>query len=132
MKAWLWAYGAALITIGMLDALWLGFVARDFYRTEMASVAAAEVRLGPAAAFYFLYPAGMLALAFVPAPADGLAAAMRCALVGLVAYATYDLTNWATLRQWSWALAATDVAWGTFISAAAGTAAFFAWQRAST
>jgi uncharacterized membrane protein len=131
MKAWLWAYAAALLVIGVLDGLWLGFVARDFYRNQMASIAAPEVRLVPAALFYFLYPAALLALALVPAPADGAHAAARAALVGLACYGTYELTNLATLRQWSWQLAAVDMAWGTALSAAAGVAAFLAWQRAS-
>jgi uncharacterized membrane protein len=131
MKAWLWAYGAALLAIGVLDALWLGFVARDFYRTEMASVAAPEVRRLPALAFYLLYPAGLLALTLSPAPSDFWSAVGRAALVGALCYATYDLTNLATLRQWSWRLAAADVAWGTFLSAAAGACAYVAWRRLS-
>jgi uncharacterized membrane protein len=131
MKAWAWAYIAALLAIGVLDALWLGFIARDFYRTEMASLAAPEVRVVPAVLFYLLYPVALLALALVPAPADWTQAALCAALVGLACYGTYDLTNLATLRQWSWTLAAVDMAWGTALSAAAGVAAFFAWQRAS-
>jgi uncharacterized membrane protein len=129
MKAWLWTYAAALLTIGLLDAFWLGFVARDFYRTEMASVAAPEVRYLPALLFYLLYPVGLLALAFWPAPPDLGTAVLRAALVGLVAYATYDLTNLATLEQWSWRLAAVDVAWGTLLSAAAGASAYTVWRR---
>jgi uncharacterized membrane protein len=130
MKGWLWGYAAALLVIGVLDGLWLGFVARDFYRNEMASLAAPEVRKLPAALFYFLYPAALLALALVPAPAEWTQAAARAALVGLACYGTYELTNLATLRHWSWSLAAVDMAWGTALSAAAGVAAFFAWQRA--
>jgi uncharacterized membrane protein len=129
MKSWLWAYGAALLAIGVLDALWLGYIARDFYRTEMASVAAPEVRRLPALAFYLLYPAGLLALVLWPAPPDFWSAVGRAALVGALCYATYDLTNLATLRQWSWRLAATDIAWGTLLSAAAGASAYAAWRR---
>jgi uncharacterized membrane protein len=131
LKPWLWAYAAALLTIGVLDALWLGFVARDFYRTEMGSMAAAEIRKLPAVLFYLLYPVGLLALVLTPAPAEWTGAVLRSALVGLMCYATYDLTNLATLKQWSWGLAATDIAWGTFLSAAAGSAGFLAFQRAS-
>jgi uncharacterized membrane protein len=131
MKPWLWAYAAALLTVGVLDAIWLGFVARDFYRTQIASIAATEVRLLPAGLFYLLYPAGLLALALVPTPADWTAALARSALVGLLCYATYDLTNLATLKPWSWSLALIDMAWGTLLSAAAGTAAYFAWRHAS-
>lgn len=129
IKPWIGGYLAALLAIGVLDALWLGFVARDFYRTEMASVAASEVRKLPAALFYLLYPAGLLALAFWPAPGGTLEAVGRAALVGLVCYGTYDLTNLATLRGWSGRLAAVDVAWGVCVSAAAGAAAWFVWRR---
>jgi uncharacterized membrane protein len=131
MKAWTGAYLAALLAIGVLDAIWLGFVARDFYRTEMASLAAPEVRRLPAALFYLLYPAALLALAMAPAPADWTQVAWRSALVGLACYGTYDLTNLATLRQWSWSLALVDMAWGTLLSAAAGVTASFAWRSAS-
>ncbi len=129
---WLWAYGAALLVIGVLDAAWLGLIARDFYRREMREVAAENFRKGPALAFYLLYPIALLVLSLSPLPADWGAASWRAALVGLTAYATYDLTNWATLKQWSWRLALADMAWGTFISAAAGAAAFVAWGHASS
>ena len=58
MKVWLWGYGTALLVIGVLDALWLGFIARDFYKREIGALMADTVRLGPAAVFYFGYPAG--------------------------------------------------------------------------
>ena len=129
MAAWAWAYGAALLVIGALDALWLGMLAKDFYRSEMVEVAAADVRLLPAVLFYLAYPAGLMALTLVPAPESLPGAVLRAALVGLVAYATYDLTNMATLKQWSWGLALTDTVWGTFLSAAAGGAAYWTLKR---
>jgi uncharacterized membrane protein len=127
-KPWIGAWLAALLAIGVLDALWLGFVARDFYRTEMAGVAASAVRRLPAVLFYLLYPAGLLALVLWPAPPTLWEAVVRATLVGLVAYGTYDLTNWATLREWSARLAATDIAWGCLVSAAAGAAGWSAWR----
>ena len=131
MRSWLWAYAATLLAVGVLDAIWLGLVARDFYRTEMASIALPEVRLLPAALalFYLLYPAALLALALVPVPDDWSDAAGRAALVGLVSYGMYDLTNLATLRPWSARLAAVDISWGTTLSAIAGAAGFLAWER---
>jgi uncharacterized membrane protein len=124
MMRWGLGYGAALLALGVLDGLWLGWVARDFYRQEMGVVMTDEVRKAPALAFYLLYPAGLLALALQPSPADWKGALARGALVGWVAYGTYDLTNLATLKQWSWRLAATDMAWGSFISACAAALAF--------
>jgi uncharacterized membrane protein len=122
-------YGAALLVMGVLDALWLGVIARDLYRREIGDLMAANVRILPAALFYLGYPAGIVALALQPPPDSMAMAAWRSAIVGLVAYGTYDLTNMATLRQWSVTLTLADVAWGVFASALAGTAAFAAMQR---
>ena len=129
MMRWGLAYVATLLVLGVLDGIWLGYVARDFYRQEIGAMMAEQVRKAPAVAFYLLYPVGLLALALNPMPADWKAAMMRGALVGLVAYATYDLTNLATLKQWSWRLAVTDVAWGTFISACMAVAAYLVFSR---
>jgi uncharacterized membrane protein len=124
MMLWLFAYLAALVVVGALDALWLGVIARDLYRTELAAVMVEPIRKLPAALFYFGYPIGVLALALHPLPPTWTTAVARAALVGFVAYATYDLTNLATLKAWSWKLAAIDIAWGTVLSAAAGAAAY--------
>ena len=129
INPWFYAYAAALLVLGLLDGLWLGWVARDFYRREVGDLMAAEVAKIPAAIFYFAYPAGLLALALNPLPANATAAMARAALVGLVVYGVYDLTNMATLRHWSLKLALVDVAWGVLVSAVAGTAAWFALQR---
>ena len=126
MKLWLTGYGVALLVIGALDALWLGVLARDFYRREMGDLMTDSVRLLPAAIFYFGYPAGLVTLVLTPLP-DSLGTALfKSAAFGLVAYGVYDLTNMATLRHWSVKLALTDMAWGTFISLAAGAVAFVA------
>jgi uncharacterized membrane protein len=129
MSVWWIGYGAALVVMGVLDAAWLGFIARDFYRHELGSLLSADVRLLPAALFYLGYPAGLVTLALYPQPEGPAMAAWRSALVGLVAYGTYDLTNLATLHQWSYTLTLADVGWGAVASALAGTAAFMAMQR---
>ncbi len=119
-----WGYGAALLVVGVLDGLWLGVIARDFYRSQMVAVAAENFNLVPAAIFYFMYPLGILFVALTP-PAQGWTEALgRSALLGLVAYGVYDLTNMATLKAWPLKLALTDIAWGTFITAMAGLAAY--------
>ena len=130
MTAWIWAYGAALLTLAALDGLWLGLVARTFYQREMVAVAAESFRVVPAVLFYLGYPAGLLALALHPQPATLGAAVFRAGLVGLLAYGTYDLTNMVTLKSWSVQLALVDVAWGIFISAAMGGVAYSVLQRA--
>ena len=126
-----WGYGAALITVGVLDGLWLGVIAREFYRSQMVTVAAENFNLVPAALFYFLYPLGVLFVALTP-PAQGWAQALgRSALLGMVAYGVYDLTNMATLKAWPMKLALVDASWGTFITAMAGLAAYSAMTWAS-
>ncbi len=132
MKIWLAGYGAALLVIGLLDALWLGFIAKDFYRRELGPLMADPIRIGPAAIFYFGFPAGLIALALTPLPAGLGQAVLRSALLGLVAYGVYDMTNLATLRGWTVKLALVDMAWGTAIAASAGAAAFSAmrWMAA--
>ena len=118
------AYLAALGVVGVLDAVWLGIVAARFYRRELGALLRPDVRRVPAALFYFGYPLGLLALALQPLPATLAEALARSAVLGLVAYGTYDLTNLATLKGWSRRLALLDIAWGTTVSAAAGAAAW--------
>ena len=126
MKIWLTGYGAALLVVGLLDGLWLGFIARDFYRRELGDLMADPIRMVPAAVFYFGFPAGLIALALTPMPQGLGSAVARSALVGLLAYGVYDMTNLATLKGWPVKLALVDMAWGTLIAASAGAAAFSA------
>jgi uncharacterized membrane protein len=129
MNAFLKSYAAALLVMGVLDALWLGWLARDFYRQEMGAQMADPIRWGPALLFYFGYPAALVALAVFPAGQPlGLQIA-RAALVGLVAYGVYDLTNLATLRHWPLKLAGVDAAWGTLASTISGGVAAWVAQR---
>lgn len=116
------AYVGALLVMSVLDALWLGWLARDFYQRELGALMRAEVWITPAALFYLLYPAGLVLLALWPRPAQASTALWRSALVGLVAYGSYDLTNLATLLGFSPLLALVDIAWGTSASALAGWA----------
>lgn len=126
---WLKAYGGALLAIAVLDGLWLGLLARDFYQEEMGALLAPELRIWAAAVFYFGYPAGLVALVLNPRPDRLKDAAARAALVGAMAYGTYDFTNLATLQGWTIELALVDVAWGVVVSALAGSAAWWATRR---
>jgi uncharacterized membrane protein len=131
MGPWVYGYLAALAVMGVLDALWLGWLARDFYRQELGDLMADKIRLAPAAAFYFGYPALLTALALNPLPASAGAAAWKAALVGLVAYGTYDLTNMATLKHWSLKLTLIDTGWGILASTIAGLTAYMLMQKNS-
>jgi uncharacterized membrane protein len=120
-----------LVTAGVflvLDALMLNTVLRPLFEGRIGEIRAEPLRLGPAAAFYLAYVAGLLYLVSVPALRDGdpVQALMGGAVLGFVAYGTYEFTNYAVLRDWHWSLVATDLAWGTVltaVSAWAGVAA---------
>jgi uncharacterized membrane protein len=120
-----WAYLIALVAMGVLDALWLGWLARDFYKAEIGTLMADSVRLVPAGLFYLLYPLGLVYLGLQTGPTSLLGAVARCAAVGLLAYGTYDLSNLATLRGWSLRLCLVDMAWGVVASAVAGGLAYW-------
>jgi len=113
------AYGAALLTILVLDGLWLGFVARDLYRRELGALMAESARVVPAVAFYLLFPAALVYLALFNAPAGRGEAIARGAVLGLAAYGAYDLTNLAIVRGWPVGISLIDWAWGGVIGAAA-------------
>ncbi|MGQ0673584.1 MAG: DUF2177 family protein [Hyphomicrobium sp.] len=114
------AYGAAAVTFLVLDMLWLGVVANAFYKAELGPLMAEHVNIPAAVAFYALYLVGLMIFAVSPALDDGggvARAALLGALFGFFAYATYDLTNLATLKGFGLKLALVDMAWGTFASA---------------
>lgn len=123
------SYGVAFLVLGVLDGLWLVFVARDFYQREIGALMLSEVSKLPALLFYLGYPMGLVLLALTPRPDSMALAVARCALLGLVAYGTYDLTNLATLKGWSVRLALVDTAWGAMVSAAAGAAVWWLSKR---
>lgn len=131
MKAWLAGYGTVLLVVGILDALWLGVLARDFYRRELGDMMLDTVRAVPAALFYFGYPVGLASLALSPLPSTLGDAVFRSALLGLVVYGVYDMTNLAVLRGWTWKLALVDLAWGTAVAGLAGAAAWYTMRWAA-
>jgi len=130
--AWLLA---ALVFLAM-DAVWLTLMTPWLYRAEIGALLRERFDLWPALLFYLLYVSGIVAFAIAPALRLGRAraAGWRGALLGLVAYGAYDLTNQATLRGWSWRVTLADLAWGTVatgLAALAASAACIAWRRAA-
>ena len=119
-------YALTVPLLLVADAVWLGIVARAFYRRQLGELLRPDVRWGAAVAFYLLFVAGLLVLAVGPAlERQSLArAAGLGALFGLVAYATYDLTNLATLRGFPVVVAVVDLVWGTALAAGLAAAAF--------
>jgi uncharacterized membrane protein len=131
MKTYLVAWVSTLIVFTGIDFVWLSRMADVIYRPAMGDMVLSTFRIGPAVAFYLIYTAGLTWIAVRPALASGAwtAAFVDGAIVGLVAYATYDLTNQATLKHWSTTLTLVDVAWGTLLSGVAAAAAAFIASR---
>ena len=118
-----------------IDAFWLGLVAPKFYKSQIGHLMAESANLAVAGLFYMLFVGALVYFVVEPA-ISGFALSrveggemriviLRGALFGLVTYATYDLTNFATLRDWSLLVTVVDLIWGTVLTA--GTSAFSVW-----
>jgi uncharacterized membrane protein len=128
MKKPLIAYVATLLTFLLLDGIWLGLLMAPTYRELLGSLMLEKPLLVPAAVFYGLYVIGCVVFVVLPALSWQRAAKLG-ALLGLVAYGTYDLTNWATLRGWSAQVSLLDWAWGTVATAVACTVGYLVAKR---
>lgn len=128
MKKTLTAYAAALLFIMVADGLWLGLLMPQQYQAWIGPLMREQPLLLPAAAFYLLYPAGVTVFAVWPGLERNSCqrSAALGALLGLVAYGTYDLSNLATLKGWPLQLTLVDMLWGACLSAAAAAAGFLA------
>lgn len=116
------SYIMTLVPFVVLDGLWLGLVAPKFYRSQIGFIMTKNPNWIAAVAFYLLYIAGMVV--FVTGrEGTPMQAALRGALFGLVCYATYDLTNLATLEGWPVLVTVVDLCWGAFLTATASFAA---------
>ncbi len=124
-------YAATLATMVLLDLLWLGVVAKPLYQSGIGHLMADKPNIPVAVLFYLVYAAGLLVFAVLPqaGSAGWLATAGTAALFGFFAYATYDLTNLATLRNWPLGLSVLDMAWGAAVSAASAVAGKLALDR---
>lgn len=131
MRRYLVAYGVAAVVFLALDMAWLGVIAQKLYRDEIGSLILDRPRLGPAVAFYLIYLVGVVFFAIRPALASGrwLEAMTTGATFGFIAYATYDLTNLATLKGFSAKVVMADLAWGAFVTASASIAGYLAARR---
>ena len=118
----------AAFIMGALDFVWLGFIAKKLYYSEMGKILLKKPNMFAAMLFYVVYVVGAVALVVLPALVDEsfVQALSRGALLGLVAYATYDLTNLATLKGFSPKIVVIDLLWGTFITAAVCAGSFAA------
>lgn len=123
MKTYLIAYASAVAAFIVIDGIWLGLVAKNFYADQLGDLLRPNFLVVPAAAFYLAYTAGLVFLAVRPAqPELSLAnVAMYGALIGFLAYGTYDMTNLSTLRDWPVMVSVVDLIWGTILSASVAT-----------
>lgn len=130
MTKWLYAYGASALAFVVLDAAWLTLVGPKLYKPVIGEIMTGQVRLAPAVIFYVLYVAGIVVLA-IRGAGSWREAAVLGAILGLVAYGTYALTDQAILKFWSTKLTVLDMAWGAVATAAAAAAGYWASRQAS-
>lgn len=126
MKTNLILYGLALLVFLAFDAVWLGLVAPGFYQRHLGFLLRDQPNWLAAGLFYPLFVGGLLVFVIRPARQAGSAAmALRLgAFFGLVTYATYDLTNMATVAGWPWLVTGVDLAWGALLSAVVSLVVF--------
>ena len=123
LKAW----GGTAAFILIIDAVWLGLVAKGFYARQLGELMLDQPRLSIAAIFYVMYSAVVVLLASGPAFRSGSLqdALVLGAILGFAAYGTYDITNMATLKNWPAFMSVVDMAWGAILTAAASAVGYW-------
>jgi uncharacterized membrane protein len=131
MKTMITAYLATGVAFLTVDAIWLSTMADMLYRPLLGDKLAPQFYLAPAIFFYLTYVAGIVFFAVLPALGKGglCRAVLNGAVLGLVAYGTYDLTNQATLKDWPLAITLADLLWGALVTAVGASGGFWAASR---
>ena len=121
-------YVVLLATFFAIDMLWLGGVASSFYQQQIGFLMASNINWFAAIVFYLLFVAGILFFVLVPGLEKGSLkiTLLRAAFFGLITYATYNLTNLATLKDWPVLLTVVDLLWGIFLSVSVSFVGFMA------
>jgi len=121
-------YGICMAAFFALDFVWISTATSRLYRPYLGELLSDTPNLPVAGAFYVFYVAGLIALAVIPGLREGvlMGALWRGALFGLLAYATYDLTNLATIRGWAWQVSVVDMTWGTAVTTATAVVGYYA------
>ncbi|WKZ83280.1 MAG: DUF2177 family protein [Acidimicrobiia bacterium] len=119
-------FAVALPVFFAIDMVWLGLVAKGFYRRQLGALMRTDVNWAAAIVFYLLFILGLVVFVVAPAVDAGswTEAVWRGALFGLVTYATYDLTNLATLRDWPLPMSLVDLAWGAVLASSVAVATY--------
>ena len=133
MKPFLMSWGATAFVFLVIDAIWLGLIAASFYRRQLGDLMLDQPKLDIAALFYVGYTFAIVLLAAAPAARSGslVQALLYGAVLGLAAYGTYDITNYATLKNWPQTMVVVDLIWGTVLTATAAAAGYAAYRYAS-
>ena len=122
-------YGISLVIMLVLDMIWLGSTSGILYRPQMQGLIREDIRIVPALIFYALYAFGLSYLVIYPvlfgAQVNLIDLSVKAALLGLVAYGTYDLTALAVIQGWSLKLSLIDMAWGAVVSLITANATAF-------
>jgi uncharacterized membrane protein len=126
MKTNVVAYVATFFSFLIIDFVWLSVMASRLYQPYLGDIVTTDFRPLPAALFYLIYIFGLVLFAVRPALAKGTwkTALVQGAAFGFFCYATYDLTNQATLRTWSVVITIADLIWGTLLSGVASALGF--------
>lgn len=126
LQTFLTLYAISFPLFLLCDLLWLGFIAKGFYRAQVGHLMGDIVWVA-ALLFYALFLLGLTFFATYPAATKGTfaTAVILGGLFGFFTYATYDLTNLATLKSWPLQLSIVDIMWGTFLGAFVASVAFY-------
>jgi uncharacterized membrane protein len=121
-------YLITTIAFFAIDFVWLSTATKRIYQPYLGDLLLEKPNLPVAAVFYLFYIVGLIALAIIPGlrEASVVGAVWRGALFGAIAYATYDLTNLATLNGWAWQISVIDIVWGTVLNTAVATVGYYA------
>ncbi|SDY27273.1 Uncharacterized membrane protein [Jannaschia faecimaris] len=121
-------YAATLIVFAVLDAVMLSNIMKPLFEKYLGDLIRSPINFGPAAVFYLFYIAGILFLVSLPALRDGnvLSAVIGGAVLGAVAYGTYEFTSMSIMRDWSWQMVAVDTTWGAVLTATSAGAGVWA------
>ncbi|MBR2647588.1 MAG: DUF2177 family protein [Sediminibacterium sp.] len=121
------SYLLTFIVFLVIDLTWLGFIAKDLYRKYLGGFLSEQVNWTAAIIFYFLFIIGIFIFTILPAVEKNslTSAILLGALFGFFTYATYDLTNLATLKGWPLKIVFIDITWGTILTALVSTAGFY-------
>ncbi len=128
MKSFFIAYVASLLTFLLVDAIWLGLIAKRFYAEQLGGLMRTDVFWPPAALFYLFYALAIVILAIRPSDTSQTVGSVFVLgmVVGLVAYGTYNATNLATLKDWPAMMSVVDLVWGTLLSGTVAVSGFLA------